>query len=388
MSQSGVIFRNDEASAPALIAVRPAVVRPVEAGAEPAEEARTREVRTRLPWSRPMWIIALCCVAVVLRLGREALIPLGLALLVTLVLSGIVEGLRRWRIPRALSAAALLLLLAAVIGGTLDAIATPAQEWVQNAPRTLRMIEHRLRPAQSLLHRLEDLTQRAESLATSGSSTPEAAAPSAATAATGLTALDVFAATGWVAVGAVTVLAFAFLLLAAGPSTLARMTCALAGGGQTKHVLQVLAAIRSEVGRYYGTLLLINLGYGIVTGVVMWLLGMPNAALWAVLAAALNFVPYLGPAITLAILTVVALVTFSSTAHVLLVSACYPALATVEGHVVEPVFLGRRLDLSPIWVLFALWIGAWLWGVAGMVLALPALLAIRVAARMAGAPHR
>jgi predicted PurR-regulated permease PerM len=283
----------------------------------------------------------------------------------------------------------LLLLLAAAIGGTLDAIATPAQEWVQNAPRTLRMIEHRIRPAESVLHRLEDLMQRAESLATSGSSTAGAAAtPSPATPATGLTALDLFAATGWVAVGAVTVLAFAFLLLAAGPSTLARMTCALAGGGEKKHVLQILGAIRSEVGRYYGMLLLINLGYGIVIGLVMWLLGMPNPALWAALAGALNFVPYLGPATTLAILSVVALVTFSSTAHVLLVSACYLALATVEGHIVEPVFLGQRLDLNPIWVLFALWIGAWLWGVAGMVLALPVLLAIRVTTRMAGTPLR
>ena len=384
MSQSGASPRNGDASAPALIAVRPAIVRPVEAGVE-----TPREVHTRLGWSRPLWIIALCCLVVVLRLGRQPLIPLGLALLVTLVLSGLVEGLRRWRIPRALSAGVLLLLLAAAIGGTLDAIATPAQEWVQNAPRTLRMIEHRIRPAESVLHRLEDLMQRAESLATSGSSTAgAAAAPSPATAATGLTALDLFAATGWVAVGAVTVLAFAFLLLAAGPSTLARMTCALAGGGEKKHVLQILGAIRSEVGRYYGMLLLINLGYGIVIGLVMWLLGMPNPALWAALAGALNFVPYLGPATTLAILSVVALVTFSSTAHVLLVSACYLALATVEGHIVEPVFLGRRLDLNPIWVLFALWIGAWLWGVAGMVLALPVLLAIRVTTRMAGTSLR
>ena len=114
----------------------------------------------------------------------------------------------------------------------------------------------------------------------------------------------------------------------------------------------------------------------------MWLLGMPNPALWAVMASVLNFVPYLGPAITLAVLTLVALVTFTSTAHIFLVSACYLGLATIEGHIVEPVFLGRRLDLSPILVLFALWIGGWLWGVAGMVLALP-----RTARHACGCPH-
>jgi predicted PurR-regulated permease PerM len=119
-----------------------------------------------------------------------------------------------------------------------------------------------------------------------------------------------------------------------------------------------------------------------VTGTAMWLLGMPNPALWGVVAATLNIVPYVGPALTLTILTLVALVTFPGNGHVLAVAATYLALATIEGHIVEPVFLGRRLDLSPILVLFSLWIGGWLWGVAGMVLALPVLLAVKVTLRM------
>jgi predicted PurR-regulated permease PerM len=60
----------------------------------------------------------------------------------------------------------------------------------------------------------------------------------------------------------------------------------------------------------------------------------------------------------------------------------------VEGHVIEPIFLGRRLNVSPVAVLFALWIGGWLWGVAGVVLALPALLALQIATRMTRARTR
>jgi predicted PurR-regulated permease PerM len=115
---------------------------------------------------------------------------------------------------------------------------------------------------------------------------------------------------------------------------------------------------------------------------------MPNPLLWGVVAGTLNFVPYVGPALTLATLTLVALVTFPSNAHILAVSATYLGLATIEGHIVEPVFLGRRLNLNPIIVLFALWIGGWLWGVPGVVLALPVLLAIKIATRMARAPAR
>jgi predicted PurR-regulated permease PerM len=376
-----VSTKSGESRASAFVAMR--------ASAAPHAEPppRAAAIEARRSWTRPLWIIAICCLLVVLRLGRAAFIPLGLAVLVAFVLSSVVDRLRRWHIPRAVSAGVLLLLLAAAAGGIVEAIATPAQTWMQSAPRVLRVIEHRLRPAQSLVHRLDDIAQRAEALAMSGSSSTAGANTNAPAAApTSVTALELFAVTGWAAFLTVTVLAFAFLLLAASPNTLARITGFLVGVAQTHQALRLLDGIRSEVGRYYGTLLLINCGFGIVMGTTLWLLGMPNAALWAVMASVLNFVPYVGPAITFAVVSVVALVTFDSTAHVLLVSACYLGLATIEGHIVEPVFLGRRLDLSPILVLFALWIGGWLWGVAGMILALPVLLATRVAARLGTTP--
>ena len=338
--------------------------------------------RARRSWSRPLWIIAICALAAVLRLGRDALIPLGLALLVAFVLSGAVEALRRYRIPRALSAAVLLLLVAVAVGGTIDRIATPAQQWLASAPRVLHTIELQIRPAQSLLRRVDYIAKRATAMAAMVTSVPDASSAAPASAAATLTPIEIFAATGWVAAEVVTVVAFAFLLLAAGPATLARMTCVLAGDLHAIRALQIIGAIRHEVGRYYGTLLLINLCFGCVTATLMWLLGMPNPALWGVVAGVLNFVPYLGPAVAATILTLVALVTFNNIAHVLLVLGCYVGLATVEGHLVEPIFLGRRFNLSPIVVLLALWIGGWLWGVAGVVLALPVLLAATVVRRM------
>jgi predicted PurR-regulated permease PerM len=335
--------------------------------------------RTRPAWSRPLWIIAVCSLVVLLRIGREALIPLGLALLVAFVLSGVVEALRRYHIPRVLSAAVLLALVIVALAGTAGLIATPAQQWLQSAPRVMHTIEQKIRPAQSVVRRLDYVTKRVAALANPGSDAV-AAAPAAVAAA--LSPLEVFAATGWLAVTAVTVVAFAFLLLAAGPATLARMACLLAGDLQAVRALQIIDAIRSEVGRYYGTLLLINLCFGVVTTAVMWLLGMPNPALWGVVAGVLNFIPYLGPAIAVTILTLVALVTFNGLAHALLVCAVYVGLATLEGHLIEPIFLGRRLNVSPVVVLLALWIGGWLWGVAGVVLALPVLLAANVTRRM------
>ena len=337
--------------------------------------------RLHQPLSRPLWIIALCALVIGLRASREALSPLILAVLLSLMLSGLVEGLRRLHIPRGVSAAFLLLLGGVALAGTMDALWAPAQEWVQSAPRVMREIEHKVRPARAVVQRMNDLAARAAAI--TGSEVESNRGASGAVAAP-VTAMEVLTETGWVAGGIVTVGVLTLLLLSAGPPTLARMMAALGGNLQAVHVLKTIDAVRVEVGRYYGTLALINLSLGIATAVTMWLLHMPNPVLWGVMAAALNFIPYLGSAVTLLVLSVVALVSFDSIPHVLLVSASYLALATIEGQIVEPVFFGRRLDINPIVIFIALWFGGWLWGIAGVMFTLPVLLAVKVAAARGG----
>jgi predicted PurR-regulated permease PerM len=335
---------------------------------------------------RPLWIVAVCCLIAVLRVAHAALVPIALALLVAFVLSGIVEWCCRHGIPRGISASVLLIALACALGGVVELTWSPAQHWMQDAPHVLVTIERKVRPAQSLLRRLDYIAKRATALANNDadSSGPESAGAAAAPSSPSVlvTPLEVFTATGWMLLGFLTVMAFALMLLIAGPPTLARMTVALAANLRAVHVLELIDAIRAEVGRYYGTMLLINIGFGTVVAAVMRLLGMPNPALWGAIAGVLNFIPFLGSATTFTIVTVVALVTFNSITPVLLVSGSYLVLAGIEGHVIEPVFLGRSLDLSPLVVLTALWLGGWLWGIPGMVLALPVVVAIRCVRRV------
>jgi len=306
------------------------------------------------------------------------LIPVVLAVLLALVLSGVVESLRRYRVPRGLSALVLMLLIGVAVGGVLHAVETPARQWIESAPRVLRIIEHKTRAAQSIVQRLDALAKRASAI---GSAVDAAgAAAVSAPPASSLSAMDVVESTSGVAAALTMGAALTLLLLAAAPATLARMAAPVATDGRALQVLRVIEAIRVEVGRYYGTLAVINLAFGTVTALLMWSLGMPNPMLWGALAAVLNFIPYLGCATTFAILTLVAFVSFEGISQTLLVGAGFLLLAAIEGHIIEPVFLGRRLDLNPILVLVALWVGAWLWGIAGMVVALPLLVATKVAA--------
>jgi predicted PurR-regulated permease PerM len=343
---------------------------PPPAAAPIAPGARTASL------ARAVWVLAACGVVATLWFGRPVLVPVVLGVLIALVLSGIVETLRRLHIPRVVSSVALLAVVLVAIVSAADALWAPSQQWFERAPRVLRIVEQQLRPAQAVVRQLDSIVTRARTLVTPAAGA--AVAPSQSLQAP--SAFEMLADTGWFAASAAMTLALALLLLATGPAWLARAAGALAGRAHGAKTMRMLEAIRLEIGRYYGTLVLINIGFGLVTALAMRLLGVPNPWLWGAVAGVLNFIPYLGCAVTLLLLTLVSLVTFAHGAQTLTVMATFVVLAAIEGHVVEPLFLGRRLKLNPIIVLVALWLGGGLWGIAGVLCAIPVLVAAKVGA--------
>ena len=326
--------------------------------------------------SRALVVLATLAVAAMLYFGHEVFIPVALALLFAMVLSNAVEGLHRWGLPRVVSALLMLLILISGIGAATDFLMEPAQQWLTNAPRTMQVVERKIRPIERWMHRIEGLTHRAGEMGGQRGPLP---APEPAPGAT-LSGSEVLSVTGATLAEVLTIVILAVFLLSGGPPMLARMAASLGRDLQAVHALRVIDAIRREVGRYYGTIALINLGLGAATAVVMLLLGVPNPYLWGAVAAVLNFIPYVGSATTLVLLAAVALVSFDDLGHVFGVIGSYLALATIEGQVVQPLLVGRRLDLNPILVFLAVWFGGWFWGVAGIVIAVPCLVALKVAA--------
>jgi predicted PurR-regulated permease PerM len=343
-----------------------------------ADDAGGKDPRHLKLQARALLALAVCAVTALLYVCHEVFVPVALALLFALVLSSAVEALHRRGLPRSLGAVLMLLVLLTLVGVTLSTVAGPAQDWFAGLPQTLQTIERKLRPMQKALGRIELLTSRADALA---SATPSATrtAP-AANAASTISAADVLIETRSGIVSTITVIILTLFLLAGGPPMLARMMAALANDVYATQALKVIEAIRSELGRYYGTIALINLSLGIATGVAMMLLGVPNPFLWGTVAAVLNFIPYVGSATTLLILTVVALVSFDSVGRIAAVPVSYLALATIEGQIVQPLFVGQRLEINPLMVFLAVWFGGWMWGIAGITIAVPSLVALKVAA--------
>ena len=341
----------------------------------------------KLPGALSLRLLALLASGALLYFARAAFVPIALAALFALILAGPVERLRRLGVPRGIGALAVMLLLATLIGATVNLLWTPAQTWWAAAPSTLRTIERKVRPISQFMTRVDALTSRADQL-TQGVAKPATQAPPVVVEVPGTDtagghapiAVVIIDQTRDVAISVVTVVMLMLFLLAGGPPMLARMSTALASDLQSTHTLRVITAVRTELSRYYSGLALINLGLGLATAGVMALLGMPNPHLWGAVATVLNFIPYVGSAITLLLLTVVAFVTFPNPAQVALVAACYLALATIEGQLVQPLVIGRRLELNPMMVFLALWFGGWFWGIAGVVIAVPALVALKVVA--------
>ena len=183
-----------------------------------------------------------------------------------------------------------------------------------------------------------------------------------------------------VVLSCVTVIILTLFLLSGGPPMLARMTAAFASDLKSAHILAVIEKVRSEVGRFYVTTALINVGLGIATSLAMMACGMPNPFLWGTMAAVLNFIPYVGATTTLIVVTIVAIISFDGVGHAIAVAGSYLALATIEGQFVQPLLVGRRLQLNPMLVFLALWFGGLFWGIAGIILATPALATLKVVA--------
>jgi predicted PurR-regulated permease PerM len=130
--------------------------------------------------------------------------------------------------------------------------------------------------------------------------------------------------------------------------------------------------------RYLAAVTLINLLLGAAVALSMQLLQMPNPILWGTMVAVLNFAPYIGALVSAAVLTLAALTTFPDVAKALAVPGTFLALTIMEGQVITPAVLGRRMALSPAIVFISVIIWGWLWGIAGALMAVPIATSLKV----------
>ena len=352
--------------------------------AEPPEPAQIPVVEPAPPAPAPWWdtgpgrgaliVLLVFALAYTLQVTRELVLPIVIALLIAIVLSPIARFLRTLHVPHALAAGMVVLLFASSVAAGVYVLMDPAASWIERAPQTLRDVQKKLRKVRLPMIQAQQAARQVEEMTNvdGQKAAPEVTVKEASLARRLLTSTQ----KGLVYVAETVLLVF--FILAFGESFVRKLVKIPASLRDKIHVVKILQEIQEDISHYLLTVACINAGLGAATAIAMWLLGMPNAILWGVMATAFNFVPYLGSAVTLTVLTLIALITFDTLAHALLVPAVFLTLATIEGQIVNPIIVGKRLSLSPLVIVIALMIGAWVWGVVGVLMAVPILVMLKI----------
>jgi len=339
-----------------------------------SEAMQTQEPGAGSKLTRAVWLVAVMGAGVVLYFAQDVLIPVAVAVFLAMLLTPAVDRLQRWGLRRGIAVTLVMIVVLSCAAAAVNAVWSPASDWLARAPQTLRQIDPRLRPLREIFERVDEVAERAGRLAQGGSAptAPPAIITPANDRSTAITITKSF-------LEGLTVIPLTLFFLLGGPPLLARMGASLSGNEASVRTLRLTEAIRYEVGRYFGTVALINVGLGVCTALAMYALGMPNAILWGVLVAVFNFVPYLGPIAAFVILSVAALVTFPTLGRALAVPGVFLCLHLIEGQIVQPLTVGRRFEVNGLVVLLAVWFGYGFWGIPGMLLAMPVVVALKVA---------
>jgi predicted PurR-regulated permease PerM len=306
--------------------------------------------------------------------ARALLLPIVLAVLFSLLLSPVVGWLRKFHLPEPIGAAVVVTVLLSGIGAACYTLADPATQWLDKVPESLRIAEARLR---KLKQQVVDVQRAADRIEAITQVTGPRKPPEVVVQTPGLGAL-MASRTPYVLAGFVSTVVLLYFLLASGDLFL-RKTVRLIPTLRNKiQAVEVGRDIQRKLGRYFFTISLVNAGLGIATTIAMQALGMPNPLLWGTMAMLLNYIPYLGPTTSLAILSMAALVTFDDVARIWPVPAVFLALILLEGQLLQPIVVGRSLRLNPVVVFIAFLTLGWLWGIAGMFVAVPLLVTLKV----------
>lgn len=296
-------------------------------------------------------------------------IPLTLAVLLHFLLSPVVRTMKRYRIPEPVSAAIVLLALASGIAITGIQLAEPAAEWLGKAPQALRTIESKLQPVKSQVSQATEAIEQAAHTG-SGDSVSRVQVQSDWQA-------PVFNVTKQVLGTIGTALLLLYFLLASGDLFIGKLMGVLGRQEDRDRAVCIVGGVEKEMSHYLFETILVQSGMGVALWIALAWLGMPNPGLWAMTAAILQIIPYIGTLVVLVMIAIVATVSFNGFWPVAGPILAYVGLTTLKGYL-SLILLGHRLVMNPVVVLMSLILFDWMWGLPGALLAVPLLASFKI----------
>ena len=333
--------------------------------------------RPRPRASTALIVLATLAVGYTLWAAQALLLPVLLALFFALIGNPILRLLKRLWVPRFIGAA---LVIGLGLAGTYQLgrqVVTPAAEWIREVPREMRDLAPKLR---TLVKPVQEANRAAENIARAAggeSSTRQVQLVKTE----GSESYRALSATPRLVTSIVAVVLLTFFFMVYGQSLQRNAIALLPGRQQQRLTVEILQSIEHEISRYVLTITVINFVFGLLYAAALHFgLDVPpdEALLWGTMAALLNFAPYVGPLIGMGVMLLMGFVSFSEPWQSLLPAAVYLGLHTLEGQLITPIILGARMALSPLVLILSLMVFGWLWGIVGLLLAVPLLVCVKL----------
>ena len=307
--------------------------------------------------------------------ARPVVLPVVLACVAGMTLKPLIRWLSCCHIPPGISAAVVVCLLVCAIGICFFELGRPALKWMDEAPQHMTELRRRV---QQIFPRIARFDQAATAVNNLGATGNEQGKDTVVEIKTNRVSGTFINWTGTFLAGMGEALVLLYLLLASGDLFLQKLVHVMPTLHDKKRAVDISHEVQQNISNYLFSVSLINLGLGLLVSAGLYLMGVPNAAMWGILAAVLNFVPYFGPVAGVTVLAGVGLLTFETLGQGLLPPAWYLLLHLLEANLITPVLLGRRFTLNPVVIFVSLIFWTWLWGVPGALLSVPILVTIKV----------
>ncbi|RUO23101.1 AI-2E family transporter [Aliidiomarina iranensis] len=339
-----------------------------------------KQERNLTDLATPIYGLFILAILYTFYLAHEVVLPMVLAMLVTLLLSPVVESLlKRFGIPKAISALVLLLTLIGGLVGVGAAMSGPLLEWAERAPSTVSQLFVGESEVQQRIERITSTAEQLEKQLNEEMGEEEQ----------GTTQTVVLQTESWrsqlaegayqTAAGVLLALALTYFLLVSGD----RMLLNLAAQLSREKRLIMMRIVRNgqeHVARYLGVITLTNIALGTAIGLIAWAVGLPTPVIWGVVVGLTRFIPYLGVMIAFGLLTIVSVASFDELWMIAIVPASFMVLTSLVGFFLEPYIHGMRLAVNPVIIFVAIFFWGWLWGPVGVFIAVPLMTVIMVIA--------
>jgi predicted PurR-regulated permease PerM len=303
-----------------------------------------------------------------LYLARDFFIPLSLALLFALILSPMVQSLARHQVPTPAGAgivlAAFLGFLA--LGGYL--VSGPISIWAEKGPETVQRVSAKVRSMMQPVRKLSAATETQKS---------DQEQPQKVEVKQPGILKSVAARTGTFVGVAGTTFLLVYFLLASGDALLTSILRSISNHSRRERTLEIGNEIKRHISKYLFAITMINVVEGILIASGLAIAGMPTPILWGAMHVFLNYIPFVGPLTGLAITSVVSFISFESVPRAIVPPIIYVAVMMLDNFV-GPLVLGKRLVLNPALVFVSLMFWGWLWGIVGILIAIPVLIGAKI----------